>query len=247
MPDSPALVEVLERARAYGFVGERPLTEQIHHGRLFAEAARAAGFDAGEHGAPIVDLGSGGGLPGLVMADLWPAARFLLVEASARRAEFLSDAVNRCGWGSRVAVVNLRAEDLARDPKHRGVHSLVVSRSFGAPPVVAECAAGLLHVAGILVVSEPPVERRSADDSPETAGSYSEGRCAFPGRWPTEGLARVGMAVAGFYRASHGFQVLYQAVECPSAFPRRAGIPAKRPLYRVEADQAPNAGDRREE
>jgi 16S rRNA (guanine527-N7)-methyltransferase len=76
--------------------------------------------------------------------------------------------------------------------------------------VTAECAAPLLAVGGLLVVSEPP-----------------DGR-----RWPASALEPLGMAVEGMVRGAAGtFQRLRQVTPCPDRYPRRVGIPAKRPLF----------------
>jgi len=111
-------------------------------------------------------------------------------------------------------VVRARAEDAGRIPHLRGSFDAVVARSFGSPPVTAECAAPFLHPGGLLVVSEPP----RAD--PEA-------------RWPRDGLATLGLEPLRTARTGFGYQVLRQNDPCPDRFPRRAGVAAKRPLYRV--------------
>jgi 16S rRNA (guanine527-N7)-methyltransferase len=119
--------------------------------------------------------------------------------------------VAELGVGERVEVREERAEDTGRSSV-RGSRDLVVARSFGPPAVVAECAAPLLRVGGRLVVSEPP-----------------EGELA---RWPQAGLRPLGLDPAGPIRASGArFQILHQQTACPDRFPRRIGIPAKRPLF----------------
>lgn len=168
-----------------------------------------------------LDLGSGGGVPGLVLASLreeisaeLPGAGLcegVLLEASGRRAELLADAVDLLDLGERCRVVHARAEAAARS-ELRGRCSVVWSRSFGSPATTAECAAGFLGVGGWLVVSEPP------------AGSEQ--------RWPAGPLGELGLepvmsaAVSGFH-----YQVLRLARPCPERFPRRDGVPSKRPLY----------------
>jgi 16S rRNA (guanine527-N7)-methyltransferase len=158
------------------------------------------------------DLGSGAGLPGLPLARHFGAWTWVLVEAGARRAAFLRGAVDRLDLGDRVTVVEDRAEVAGRSPAFRGHVDLVVARSFGRPAVVAECAAPLLRIRGRAVVSEPP------------GGA--------PARWPGAPLAELGLR-AGASVVSHGaaYQVLHQERVCPDRFPRRVGVPAKRPLF----------------
>ncbi len=158
------------------------------------------------------ELGSGGGVPGLPLALHFPQCRWGLVESSVRRAAFLREAVAVLDLHSRVAVVEGRAEDVGRWPAWRGRCDLVVARGFGPPAVVAECAAPLLVPGGRAVVSDPP-------------GGY-------PARWPAEGLALLGMVPdAPVVAGGWAYQVLRQEQPCPERYPRRVGVPAKRPLF----------------
>lgn len=209
-----AVTKRLEEARALGFLGPGPVAPQVEHARGFALAALAPCGSAVPSGPPsrVVDLGSGGGLPGLVLADVWPEATFLLVEASARRASFLRRSVVGCGWADRVEVLEERVEAVGRDPARRGWADLVVARAFGPPAAAAECAAPLLRVGGRLVVSEPP-----GDDS----GS----------RWPEPHLADLGLGTSRAVREGFGYRVSVQIRPCPDRFPRRVGVPVKRPLF----------------
>jgi 16S rRNA (guanine527-N7)-methyltransferase len=135
-----------------------------------------------------------------------------LVEASVRRAGFLRAAVRDLGLEDRVGVVEERAEGVGRMTEYRGTFDLVVARSFGSPAVLAECAAPLLRAGGRAVVSEPP------------GGA--------PDRWPASGLAPLGMAPGPSVQAEGAaYQVLRQDTPCPDRWPRRVGVPAKRPLF----------------
>ena len=106
-----------------------------------------------------LDLGSGGGVPGLALARWWPASRWVLLDARERRAVFLAGC-GRVSWRSVTGCRSLHAaaEDAGRDDRHRGRFDLVVARSFGPPAVVAECGAPFLREGGRLVVSEPPID-----------------------------------------------------------------------------------------
>lgn len=197
---------MLIRARDLGLVGPGPIRDHLSHAKAFAEAV------GGPPTGLALDLGSGAGLPGLVLAQIWPESRWTLVDAGARRCEFLLQAVDELGLLHGVRVVRARAEELGRDPAHRGQYELVTARGFGPPATTAECAAPLLGSAGRLVVSEPP------DPAPE--------------RWPPLSLMDLGLAVGAARRiANFNFQILNQAEPCSSRFPRRQGVPRKRPLF----------------
>jgi 16S rRNA (guanine527-N7)-methyltransferase len=150
-------------------------------------------------------------VPGLVLATALPGWRWDLVEAGARRAAFLERAVHDLHLEDRVRVRHLRAEELGRTAAERGTADAVTARSFGPPAVTAECAAPLLRPGGVLVVSEPP---GGADV-----------------RWPAAGLRALGLAVAARRPGPPALVVLGQQAPCPTRYPRRPGIPAKRPLW----------------
>lgn len=205
-----AVRQALDRAQQLGFLGDGPVEAQIAHALGYAAVhAQLTGTDTGP--TCFLDLGSGGGLPGLVLAAHWTAARAVLLDSNLRRTEVLAEAVTSCGWESRVQIVRARAEAAGRDRSWRGTQELVVARSFGPPAVTAESAAALLCPGGHLIVSEPP--EAGAD------------------RWPSDGLASLGLVPGLSVDRPFRYQVLRQVELCPERFPRREGVPAKRPLF----------------
>ena len=211
---SPTVLhQLLSEARTAGFLGPGPIEPQLEHAEGFGTVAHRLA-PAGP--VSLVDLGSGAGLPGLVVADGWPDASVALVEANGRRAAFLRRAVDRLGLAARVTVLEERAEVCGRQEGLRAGFDGALARSFGRPAVVAECAAPLLRVGGWLVVSEPP------RTGPETdQGS----------RWPATELLQLGLEPAELIHEVFEYRTLRQAGPCPDRFPRRNGVPAKRPLF----------------
>ncbi len=210
--DSP-LAAVLHRAQALGFIGGTDLTNHIDHALGFARAFGSSPPSA------AVDLGSGGGLPGLVLARHWPTSAWWLVDANERRSRFLTEAVAELGWQGRVVVVRGRAEEVARRSDLRAAMDLVTARSFGSPAVTAECGAAFLAPDGRLVVSEPPPGSEESPSAP---------------RWPMAGLAELDLEVVPQDSGQDDvgtYQVLRMVGQCPDRYPRRVGIPAKRPLF----------------
>jgi 16S rRNA (guanine527-N7)-methyltransferase len=220
IPTPATLGDVLADARRAGFLGPGPLEPQLRHAEGFATVIRRLVVQAGLTQPLLVDLGSGGGLPGLAVASAWPDARLVLLEANGRRARFLQLAVERLQLQDRARVLHQRAEEAGRREEWRGVFDGLLARSFGLPAVVAECGAPFLRVGAWMVVSEPPPELGSAEGA------------AYPGgRWPGDRLAQFGLEPVGAVREGFEYQVLQQARPCPERFPRRDGVPAKRPLF----------------
>lgn len=207
----PGIAPVLDKAAQLGFLGGMPIEEQIDHALGFVYCVETA---LGRQPRSLLDLGSGGGVPGLVLASCWPACRVVLLDSSDRRTAFLSAEVETLFAGRSIEVLRRRAEDAGRDDALRETLDLVTARSFGSPAVVAECGAPLLAEQGVLVVSEPP-------------GDQSEAR------WPALGLSELGLSSGASVRfdGRFGYQVLWKVGVTPSRFPRRVGIPSKRPLF----------------
>jgi 16S rRNA (guanine527-N7)-methyltransferase len=195
--------QTLSEAQRLGFIGAGPLEPHVSRSHGFAAAFGPSAP------ARLVDLGTGGGLPGLVLAGAWPTTAVRLLDANQRRCAFLRRAVRDLGWEERVVVDERRAEQAGRDPGVRAGADAVVARSFAPPAVTAECGSPLLRPGGLLIVGEPP------DGGPS--------------RWPARSLAELGLAVDDLQVP--GFVRLRQVGQCPGRFPRRVGVPAKRPLF----------------
>lgn len=99
----------------------------------------------------LVDLGSGGGYPGLPLALALPAEQALLVDSIAKKAAFLEVAARAAGAGGRVTVAAERAEAIAADRRHRERWPAVTARAVAALPDLVEVAFPLLVPGGLLV------------------------------------------------------------------------------------------------
>lgn len=204
-PQRQELVRLLVDAQGLGLVGPGPVEPHVEHSLAFGVAAGRP------LPSPALDLGSGAGLPGLVLAVAEPDSEWVLLDGRERSAGFLAEAARRLRVDGRVRVVGERAE-VAAHSALRGRMALVVARGVGPPAATAEYAAGFLALSGLLVVSEPP--------GPE------------PARWPLSGLQLLGLGPPRRVEAN-GFHFvrMRQEVSAPPRYPRRTGQPAKRPLF----------------
>lgn len=99
----------------------------------------------------FVDLGSGGGYPGLPLAAALPARRALLLEPIAKKARFLAVAIEATGLRGAVEAATVRAEALSADDRHRGRWQAVTARAVASLPELVELAFPLLAPGGVLV------------------------------------------------------------------------------------------------
>jgi 16S rRNA (guanine527-N7)-methyltransferase len=204
-PDGRQLAAALEEARVAGLLGPGPIDAQLRH------AAALVALLGPAPAGPVLDLGSGGGLPGLPLALTWPATEVVLLDRRARAARHLRDAISELALGPRVRVVEQPAEAAARDHDLRGHFDLVIARGFGPPAVTAECAVGFLRAGGHLAVSEPTGVDAAT-------------------RWPPAQLAELGLTPAELRRASEAtLAMLTLEHRVDDRWPRRAL--AKRPLW----------------
>ena len=163
----------------------------------------------------VIDVGSGAGLPGLPMKIARPGLDLTLLEAVGKKAEFLRYIAGHLGLKD-VNVLLARAEDLGRLPGHRESYDVAVSRAVAPMPTLVEYCLPLVRPGGVFIAMKGP----SAAAELEQAG---EAIAVLGGRV----LEVRTVDVPGL---SH--QLVVVEKECPtlSRYPRRPGIPAKRPL-----------------
>lgn len=162
----------------------------------------------------LVDVGSGGGLPGLPLKIKVPALEVTLVEADGRKAAFLTDACARLGL-SGVRVVGRRAEDAARDATMREAFDVAVARALAPMPVLVELCLPFVRTGGRLLA------QKTRDEDLGPAARAIELLGGAPARVdPAPSRARAAGVVV----------VVEKVGSTPDAYPRRAGLPARRPL-----------------
>jgi 16S rRNA (guanine527-N7)-methyltransferase len=164
----------------------------------------------------VADLGSGAGLPGLVLAARLPGTRVDLIESTARKCEFLRAAATRMGLEN-ATVVCERSEDWARG-EGRERYDVVTARAVGSLATLAELASPLLRDGGVLVAWRGA---RSAEE--EAKLGRAAVRLAME---PTE------IRSVRPYRGSRDrhIHLLRKNGPTPNGLPRRAGMAAKRPF-----------------
>jgi 16S rRNA (guanine527-N7)-methyltransferase len=134
----------------------------------------------------LLDLGTGGGYPGLPIALALGAERALLVDSVGKKIRFLDTVVEATGLGGRIGTAVGRAEGLAHDPLHRGAWPVVVARAVASLAELVEVGLPLLSPGGVLVAwKRAPLDLELADAGPSLtalrAGPVAIHRVGLPG------------------------------------------------------------------
>ena len=212
VPALEALVELLMEGAAPVSPRSAERARQVH----VADSVSGLDFDQLTDAQRIADLGSGAGLPGLVLAAALPEARVDLIESVARKCAFLRGAVERLGIAN-AEVVCARAESWAAD-QGREAYDAVTARAVGRLPTVAELASPLLRDGGYLLSwrgrRDPDEEEKLARASARLAIEPVEVRAVTP--YPGS-------------RDRH-IHLVRKNGPTPDDLPRRPGMAAKRPF-----------------
>jgi 16S rRNA (guanine527-N7)-methyltransferase len=211
-PALEALVELLMEGDAPVSPRSAERARQVH----VADSLSGLGFDELTEARRIADLGSGAGLPGLVLAAALPEAKVDLIESVSRKCEFLRRAVDRLGIANAEVVCD-RAESWAAE-RGREAYDAVSARAIGRLPTVAELASPLLRDGGHLVSwrgrRDPDEEAKLARASARLALAPVEVRAVMP--YPGS-------------RDRH-IHLVRKNGPTPDDLPRRPGMAAKRPF-----------------
>ena len=172
-----------------------------------------------QQGGRLLDVGAGAGFPGLPLKIAFPNLRLGLLESVGKKIAFLREAVDLLELPD-VEVYHGRAEELARTPPLRENFDAVVARGLAKMPVLAELTLPFARVGGLVIAQkkgEIAAELERAREAVETLGG---GPLTI--QWlDVEGLDE-----------PRALTVTLKVAPTPEAYPRRPGVPAKRPLGR---------------
>jgi 16S rRNA (guanine527-N7)-methyltransferase len=172
----------------------------------------------------IADVGSGGGLPALVLALALPDARITAIESQRKKCDHIERTAAFLALNN-VCVCCARAEDHAR-AEGGDFYDVVISRAVASLPVVIEYSLPLLRVGGTMVA----MKGRISDDE-RTQASRALGILGGDDLQ----VARLDPFPGARDRVGYVAKKLWPS---PSAYPRRAGMPLKRPLGQLDKERA---------
>ena len=163
----------------------------------------------------IIDVGTGGGFPGVPLAALCPEKKFVLADSLAKRLRVI-DAVAIESGITNITTVHGRAEDLGRNPDYRETFDVCVSRAVASLPVLLEYCLPFVKVGGTFIAYKGP-------EAEEEIKISSVALKKLGGK-----IDRVVDESDGTY--NHNLIVITKSSSTPKAYPRKAGTPSKTPL-----------------
>jgi 16S rRNA (guanine527-N7)-methyltransferase len=181
--------------------------------------ARVWDLSAEETGVRIqaIDVGSGGGFPGVALKIALPALGLTLLEATGKKSEFLRTLVKRLRLAD-VKVIKARAEEVGQDPNHRERYDLALARALAGMATLAELTLPLVRIGRLVIAQKgenPASEVEAAQKAIHTLGGQVK--------------EIIPVAIPGLNSARH-LVTLEKVSPTPEKYPRRPGMPAKRPL-----------------
>lgn len=165
----------------------------------------------------VIDLGAGAGFPGLPLKILQPQLQLTLVEATTKKAGFLEHIVQVLRLED-VTVLAKRAEEVGHLPEHRAAYDWAVARALAAMPVLAEYLLPTVKIGGRMLAQkgkDAKLETQQAAAAFQTLGGQ---------------LHEILEVKVPDLDEERWLVVVNKVAETPATYPRRPGMPSKRPL-----------------
>jgi 16S rRNA (guanine527-N7)-methyltransferase len=165
----------------------------------------------------LIDVGTGAGFPGIVLKILYPEMRLTLVESVGKKASFCRHMIETLSLKN-AEVLPARAEDVGQMPAHREQYDWAVARAVAALPILAEYLLPLVRVGGGMLAQKGESGPREADAARRALKTLG-GRLR----------PMVKVTLPGVDGERY-LIIADKAAPSPAEYPRRAGVPAQKPL-----------------
>ena len=173
--------------------------------------------EAGKEKIKMIDVGSGAGLPGIPIKNIFPEVRMTLLEARKNKKAFLDKVIKSLSFKN-ISVLEDRAENLGKIPKHRECYNVVLSRAVAPLGVLCEYCLPLCKIQGAMIAFKGSSYR-------EELNIYHKVIEKLGGR--LENIYLIKIPYSNYIRY---ILFIRKIAPTPEKYPRRNGIPLKRPL-----------------
>lgn len=163
----------------------------------------------------VCDVGTGAGFPGIVLALASPEKEITLIDSLAKRLKVIEELAQAAGI-SNIKLVHARAEDAGHDPGLRETFDFVTARAVARLSVLSELCLPLVRKGGVFAA----FKGISCEDEVQEARHAAN----------ILGVQEIAIQDAGVAGTSHAFAVMKKTGKTPSKYPRKAGVPVRKPL-----------------
>jgi 16S rRNA (guanine527-N7)-methyltransferase len=185
--------------------------------RHFLDSLTVARFVPMRPGLRVIDVGTGAGFPGLPLKIVYPEINLTLLEATGKKIAFLSHMVETLKLQG-VTLLNARAEDAGQMPDQRGAYDVVLARAVARLPALLEYLLPLAQVGGVCVALKGKTAQEEAADSTHALNEL---------RGRIQGIESVSLPGV---EEQHYLIIVEKTAPTPAAYPRKPGVPTKKPL-----------------
>jgi 16S rRNA (guanine527-N7)-methyltransferase len=168
-------------------------------------------------GLDVIDVGTGAGFPGLVIALLYPQSNVTLLDSTGKKLKFIDHVINTLGLKN-ARTLHARAEDVGHQSANREKYDVVVARAVARLPALLEYCLPLARTNGTFVAMKGTTAYEEVDAS-------SEALRVLGGR--IDDVVAVQLPTMSY---SHYLIVINKIKSTPRAYPRKPGIPTREPL-----------------
>lgn len=165
----------------------------------------------------LIDVGSGGGFPGIPLKIAQPDLQLTLLESTGKKTAFLTHVVTELEL-TQTEVLTSRAEDAARLPQHRQRYDVATARAVGKLPTLVEYLLPFVKIGGIAIAQKGQSPQEELDSARWAIGTLG-------GKSP-----RITPITVPGLAAERHLIVIPKSKPTPKTYPRRAGLPKKEPL-----------------
>jgi 16S rRNA (guanine527-N7)-methyltransferase len=169
--------------------------------------------------AKIIDIGIGGGFPGIPILIAFPGARLCGVDSVGKKIKFLETLSVELGIQDRVEFLNTRAEELGRNKAYRDNFDIALTRAVGSMNLISEYCLPFVKPGGYFVAYKSKNAEKEIIEAKHALGKLN-----------AKFITKVSCEISVTEKIERNLLLIEKIGKTPDQFPRKTGIPAKSPL-----------------